>query len=125
MNMAKVWNDNELPFKQTWKERDIFIPAKSYIEMEYDDAHAFKSYPHPIEKDGMGQQLKSSYKMIRVEGRPGHDVTVVAYRSQVDGSPHANQQALEAHDAQFSHRQIVEMPSEQLDVTAKKPSKKA
>lgn len=114
MNIAKVWNDNHLPFKQTWKDQDIFIPAKSFIEMEYSEAHAFKSYSYPMEKDGMGQQLPSSYKMIRVEGSPNNDGAVVAYKSQVDGSIHLTKEALAEYNTQYAHRMVSEVPSEAL-----------
>lgn len=125
MNIAKVWNDNTLPFKQKWKDQDIFIPAKGFIEMEYDEAHAFKSYPYPIEKDGMGQQAPHSYKMIRVEGKPHHDTAVVAFKSQADGSLHLTREALDTHDAQYSHRRAIEVPSEAFSPEeVKKPGKK-
>lgn len=125
MNVAKVWNDNELPFSQKWKDENVFIPAKSFIEMEYDDAIAFKSYPYPMMKDGMGQQTKESYKMIRVEGSYNGNQSITAFRSHVDGSIHLTKEALAAHDAEFSHMQVKDsapvLDEEEIPVAKKRP----
>lgn len=100
-NKVKVWNDNEHLFAQDFKGDKIVIPAKGYIEMEWDEAIAFKSYPHPMKFDGMGQQLPESFKMIRVEGKPSTSNQVVAFKSHKDGSIHATKAALEAYESQF------------------------
>lgn len=97
MGLVKVWNDNELDFVGKYKDQEIKIPAKSYIEMEYDEAHSFKSSPHPMQFDGMGQQLRSSYKMIRVEGARPEDNTVMAFRCHMDGSLHPSAEALNSY----------------------------
>jgi hypothetical protein len=97
---VKVWNDNFLPFEQRFKGEKIRIEANSFIEMEHDDAVQFKSYPHAMKFDGMNQQDPSSFKKIRIDGRPvATDDKVVAYRCQRDGTLHPSKEALEAHIA--------------------------
>lgn len=97
MNLAKVWNDNHLDFVGSFKGEKVHIPAKSFIEMEYDEAISFKSYPHPMQFDGMGQQKPESFKMIRVEGKRDDGNVTVAYRCHADGSLHASPEALNAY----------------------------
>jgi hypothetical protein len=101
MSLVKVWNDNDLDFSQVFKDVRITIPAKGYIEMDWEEANAFKSYPHALAFNGMGQQLKSSYKMIRVEPRPDTADHVVMFRCHKDGSLHASKDALAKYEADF------------------------
>lgn len=99
-NKVKVWNDNRFPFEQKFKGERIRIEANSFIEMEHEEAHAFKSAPYSMKFDGMNQQDPTSFKMIRVEGKPVlSEEKVVAYRCQRDGSLHPSKDALEAHIA--------------------------
>lgn len=118
-NMAKVWNDNELPFEQDFKGTKVKIPARSFIEMEYDEAVSFKSYPSPMRFDGMGQQTKDSYKMIRVEGSPQADHKVLAFKCHADGSLHASQDALNEY-VQRNHADKVDVSEENPKRAAKK-----
>ncbi len=97
MNLAKVWNDNELPFEQKFKDQVIHIPPHDYIEMEYTEAHSFLGAPFAMKFDGMGQQTKDSYKMLRVEGKPDTDNQVTAFKCHADGSLHASKDALNSY----------------------------
>lgn len=97
MSLVKVWNDNSHDFEGKFKDQVIKIPARGFIEMEYDEAHSFKSAPHPMQFDGMGQQRPESYKMIRVEGARPQDNTVLAFRCHMDGSLHPSAEALNAY----------------------------
>ena len=101
MHKVKVWNDNNHPFQQRFKGEQIKIEANSFIEMNWDDAIQFKSYPHPMKFDGMGNQAPESFKMIRIEGSgvPAAGYQVVAFRCQKDGSLHPSKEALDAHIA--------------------------
>ncbi len=117
-NLAKVWNDNELPFTQVFKGDKISVPAKGYIEMEYDEAVSFKSYPSPMAFDGMGQQTKASYKMLRVEGKPQADNQVMAFKCHADGSLHASKDALNAY-VQENHTTKLYEPEEKISKKAK------
>ncbi len=116
--MAKVWNDNGLPFEQKFKGTIIKIPAGGFIEMEYEEAISFKSHPSPMRFDGMGQQTQDSYKMIRVEGKPEESNQVMAYKCHADGSLHASPEALNNYvQENHSHRQVI--PEEKIKKTAK------
>ena len=66
--MAKVHvvNDNTLDHREKFRDEMIFIPAKSSIEMEYDDAHLFLGQYFPIKRDSGGQQTPDSFKMLRI-----------------------------------------------------------
>jgi hypothetical protein len=100
-NKVKVWNDNVHVFTQRFKGEQVTIPAKGFIEMEWDEAISFKSHPFSMKFDGMGQQDPTSFKMIRVEGGPAATNQVIAFKSHKDGSIHATKSALEAYEAQF------------------------
>lgn len=112
-NVAKVWNDNELPFEQIYKGDKIRIEANSYKEMEYEDAQGFASHPFPMAFDGMGQQTKESYKKIRVEGRPDTGNQVTAFKCHADGTLHASPDALNAY-VQSTHSEKMYEPEEKL-----------
>lgn len=66
MTLARVYNDNVHPHTEVFKEKTISIAAKSFIEMDYDDAIEFKSAFTPIKTDGEKNPLPTSFKMIRV-----------------------------------------------------------
>lgn len=118
MALVKVWNDNDVDFTQLYKDNRITIPAKGFIEMEWDEAISFKSYPHAMAFDGMGQQLKSSFKMIRVEGKPTQADQVVMFRCHKDGSLHASKEALTKYESEFSAEAFAD-----ADVVAGKRAK--
>ena len=64
---VKLWNDNVHDFKQKYRDDLIFIPAKSFIEMEEDDAHNFVCQYSPPVVDASGTQKPESYKMLKIE----------------------------------------------------------
>lgn len=102
MALVKVWNDNSVAFSQLYRDVEIKIPAKGFIEMEYDEAIGFKSYPMAMKFDGMGQQLPESMKMIRVDPRPETEPSaVVMFKCHKDGSLHASKAELERYLADF------------------------
>jgi len=70
MPLVRVWNDNVHPFRQTFKGEEIAIPPRSFIMMDREEAIQFKGTFSPIERDGGGVPLPTSYKMIRVERTP-------------------------------------------------------
>jgi hypothetical protein len=116
MNLAKVYNDNSIPFSQEFKGDKITIKAKGYIEMEYDEAMAFKSAPFNMEFDGMSQQKPESYKMIRVEGKPDSGNQVTAFKCMADGSLHPSLQALNEY-VQKNHVEKQAAPEETIKKT--------
>ena len=103
MQLAKVWNRNTYDFTQDYKGQKIHIPAGKYIEMEYFEAKAFASFPYPMKKTAQGVDDPTHFKMIDIEGSPGLDHKVVAYKSMVDGSIHATEEAMYEHNKRFAH----------------------
>ena len=64
---VRVWNDNTYPHTEEFKGEKITIPSKGSILMEWNEAHEFKGRYTPIIKDGGGQPIPQSFKMIRIE----------------------------------------------------------
>lgn len=112
-NLAKVWNDNTVDFVQEFKGDKIIVKAKGFIEMEYDEAVSFKSYPFAMKFDGMGQQTKESMKMLRVDGKPQGGNQVTAYKCHADGSLHSSPEALNAY-VQENHTTKLYEPEEKV-----------
>lgn len=67
MAQAKVWNDNKYVFRQKFMDEEIVIEPKQFILMDENKAIRFRGHYSPIEVDGNGVPLETSYKMIRVE----------------------------------------------------------
>lgn len=79
---CKVWNDNIYDFRDTFKEKQIVVPAGKYIEMDPFEANDFVSKFYPIVKDAGGQPDPKSYKKLRKEW---------IYSDQIDQSPKAKE----------------------------------
>jgi hypothetical protein len=108
--LVKVWNRNTHPFKQKFRGNMIEIPAGGFIEMDFYDAHSFKSKGSPIEKDGQGRFKPESFKKIEVEGRPNFSEQAVVYKCQADGSFHATEEAMIQHSKQYEARRVKDKP---------------
>jgi hypothetical protein len=67
MAQVRVWNDNIHPYQETFREKELKIPAKSFILMDSGDAHLFKGTFAPIKVDADGNPIAQGYKMIRIE----------------------------------------------------------
>jgi hypothetical protein len=114
---VKVWNDNVHPFTQDYKGDKVTIPAKGFVEMEWDEAISFKSYPANMEFDGMGQQKPESFKMIRVEGKPSTTNQVVAYKSHKDGKIFGSRAELEAYESAFTEEAFADTEGAKIAAT--------
>lgn len=64
---VKVWNDNSVIWTESFKGEKITIPAKSFVEMDFYEAHEFKGQFSPVKLKGDGTQDPTTFKMIRVE----------------------------------------------------------
>lgn len=79
MPLVKVWNDNVHPHSERFRGDLVVIPAKSFVEMEWEDAIQFKGQFTPMEmprkegaraedeEDSVGGPDPRCFKMIRVE----------------------------------------------------------
>ncbi len=100
MPMVEVWNDNDLPFEQVFKDKKVLIGAKKKIAMDFEEAVEFKSAFFPPRADGSGQQMKSSYKMIRIGKQLTDDEAEKErqlYVCEMDGKQFDSQAALDTH----------------------------
>lgn len=71
--LVKVWNDNVHPHSERFKGKEITIPAKGYIEMDFIDAVDFQGQFTSMKKLGTGADDPRGFKMIRVE-RPAEPI---------------------------------------------------
>tara|TARA_R110000868_G_scaffold9394_2_gene46908 strand:- start:63 stop:509 length:447 start_codon:yes stop_codon:yes gene_type:complete len=67
MPKVKVWNDNVHPHTETFKGDVIHIPAKTCIEMEWEEAIEFKGQFTGMKRRGDDSPDPTGFKMIRVE----------------------------------------------------------
>lgn len=70
MRKAKVWNDSNAVWKENFKGDILEIPAHGSIDMEFYDAHEFKSQFYPVRVTGDGGPDERDFKRIRVEAYP-------------------------------------------------------
>lgn len=71
MGMVRVCNDNVHPYREQFRDHEIFIKPKNFILMEAGDALLFKGSFAPIKVDADGQPIPEGFKMIRIEEIPG------------------------------------------------------
>lgn len=67
MALVRVHNDNVHDYQEKFREKDVKIPAKGFIEMEESDAKLFKGSFAPIQVDADGSPIPQGFKMIRIE----------------------------------------------------------
>lgn len=65
--LVKVYNENVYDFSQVFRDKAVFIPAKKFIEMEYDDALSFLGTYSPILKDKDGNHDPRGFKKLRID----------------------------------------------------------
>jgi hypothetical protein len=68
---VRVYNTNKYPFEQKFRDDVIKIPPGGFVEMERDEAVAFKSTWYPVRLDYNGNVDESSYKRISIKPIPG------------------------------------------------------
>lgn len=64
---VKVWNDNKYDYTESFRGKDYKIPAGQFVEMEFDEAHAFQCSFSKIIRDADGNHDPRGFKMIRLE----------------------------------------------------------
>lgn len=65
--LVRVWNDNEFPYREKFKDNEIVIQPRKFIEMELNEAVEFLGSFTPIVRDADGQPDPRSYKKLRIE----------------------------------------------------------
>ncbi len=138
MAQVKVWNENTHDFKQEVKGVMLEIPAKGFIEMDYEEAIDFKGMFSPLPPADFSGDHALYYKMIRVEapaapvfkdeGLTNHltgarsaspedlAATLAAVRHLIVKDPEAERQAPSAEVAEL-RRQIAELAALVSDLT--------
>ena len=123
---VEVHNLNSYPYAEKFREIDIQIPAKSYIEMEYEEAVAFRGTINDVERDGDGNILPSSYKMIKIvmdgAGKAmmeEYRKRAVAFKCQACGYLAEDKQALHIH-VKEEHAHQLEDPKVAKQMLKKK-----
>lgn len=95
--IAKVWNDHDKDHVEMFKGDEIRVPAKGFIKMEWSEAVQFRGQYTPIERDGMGNDLKP--KKIRLEKMPvelsGNEAQ--QFICQMDRQEFSSQEELDEH----------------------------
>lgn len=64
---VKVWNDNIHPYKEKFRDQEIYIPAKEHIMMGADEAQIFLGTFNGMIKDTGGAHMAQGFKMLRIE----------------------------------------------------------
>ncbi len=99
--LVRVWNDNVFPFRQLFRDKEIYIGPKKFIEMEETEAYEFRGAYSPIIRDGDGQPTPESFKMIRIEktDKTAHKPMVAANETvcQACGKQFPNKKELDNH----------------------------
>lgn len=122
MSDVRVWNDNTFPFSQEFKGEKITIAPRAFRTMEYYEAMEFKSAFSPIERDGDGQPLPKSYKMIRVE-QPAGDVAIADEKKfvcHVTGQKFSTQLEADAENKKHDHLIIKDEEAEKAVAAEKR-----
>lgn len=112
MPKVKVWNDNVHPHKEMFKDNLVEIPAKSCIEMEWEEAIEFKGQFTPIRIRGDGTHDPAGFKMIRVEAPTTPIFKENDLVNHATGKVAATKEELQAMLEKFSHLRVVDEDAE-------------
>jgi hypothetical protein len=111
--MTKIWNDNVHPHSEMFKGTRITIPAKDFVEMEWEEAIELRSQftgLAPLRADGTPDP--AYYKMLRVDPPATpifRDETLV---NHADGKRAATKAELQEMLGKFSHRLVDDPDAE-------------
>jgi glycine/serine hydroxymethyltransferase len=105
MAMVKVWNDNIYPHVEKFKGKEVHIPSKEFIEMDYDDAKQFQGqYKAPV-ISGQGHDPRG-FKKIRVENPP--KAAPNPLMNHANGAVAPNEEALKESMKEYAHMAVRE-----------------
>lgn len=112
--IVKVFNDNVHPHKEEFKGTKLEIPAKGFIEMEYEEAVQFSGQCTgiaPIGEDG-GPDARF-FKMIRVEQVKPEDIFKDdGLTNHMTGRKASTAEELRAVLSEFAHLRVVDKDAE-------------
>ncbi len=67
MATVKVWNDNKFEHVESFKGKEVRIPAGGFVEMDYIDASDFQGQFTGLKMKGPNDPDPTNFKMIRVD----------------------------------------------------------
>lgn len=98
MAKVRVYNDNVHTFTQKFMDENIEIEPGKFILMDEHRAVKFKGHYSPIELDGNGQPMPTSFKMIRLEKIGPDEKPRAIFKCMACEAPEFQDQvALDAH----------------------------
>ncbi len=112
--IVQVFNDNVHPYRERFRDQDIYIPAGKSIKMEMGDAHLFLGVMPPhIEVDANEKIKPTSYKMLRIAplGDEKPEAAVTGFKCMIDGKEFPTQRALDDYIAENHADSIVDEES--------------
>jgi hypothetical protein len=65
--LVKVWNKNEHPYRELYRDKWVVIAPKKSIDMDYEDAIRFLGTATPIKRMKDGRQDPLSYKWLEMD----------------------------------------------------------
>lgn len=121
MPLVKVWNDHTQPHTEEFEAVTVqpptacvedkpsgryflTVPAKGYVEMEWEEGVRFASKFHPIKRDGLGNYL--TVKMIRVEQPKTDDKKQQSFKCQACKEEFQTEKSLTLH-SEAEHANIM------------------
>ncbi len=112
--IVKVFNDNVHDHKEDFKGTKLLIPAKGYIEMEYEEAVQFQGQCTGVAPQGEdGAPDARFYKMIRVEHvAPELVFKDDALTNHLTGKKASSADELRAVLAEFAHLRVSDKDAE-------------
>lgn len=121
---ARVWNMGPLDLNETFKGDVMTIKAGEYKEMEFFDAHEYKSQFAPIFSDASGRHDPKSFKIIKIE-KIGDEAEshVSTHKCMSCGKSYESEPVLKAHaSTEHAEQAAVEIP--EVDEALKKRGRK-
>jgi hypothetical protein len=112
MPKVKVWNDNHLSHREEFNGEWLEIPAGGSIDMEWEEAVAFKGQYFPIKIKGDGTHCPSGFKKIRVEPLKEPLFKDAPLVNHANGAVAATAEQLATMLAEFAHLRVVDKDAE-------------
>lgn len=118
MAKVKLWNDNDHEHREVFKGDEIVIPAKGFIEMDFEDAVDLKGQFTPVRFIRDGVPDPKSFKMLRHDWPKQHATRPDdALRCHADGSTAGSVAELAERLAAFANQRVTDP---ELDAELKK-----
>jgi len=120
MANVRVWNDNVHPYREKFKDWDIHIPPKSFIEMEEGEAILFRGTFSFPKLDADGNDMPEGFKMIRLEPiGPSEPVKVDENRCLACTYKASSKADLDEHVNAMHLEQMVDKDEQEKRIKAK------